>query len=76
MTETQADQATTDAAQESGEETFAAMIENPDVDTPVFNETVYDLRGQLPSLAAHVPPAAPEEASDQTADDSGDGDQG
>ncbi|MFK0249245.1 hypothetical protein ACIQUM_31490 [Amycolatopsis azurea] len=75
MTETQIDQATTDAAPESEEDAFAAVLVTSDPDTPVFNATVNDLREQLPSLTSHVPPAAPEEASAQPADDSGDGDQ-
>ena len=55
--------------------TLAVVFESPDRDTPVFNETVNDLREQLPSLVAHASPATPVEASNQTADDSGDGDQ-
>lgn len=79
MTETQPDQETTDAAPEpvSGDVmlTLTAVFENPDRDTPVFNETVNDLREQLPSLSTHDSPAAPDEASEQSVDDSGDGDQ-
>jgi hypothetical protein len=79
VTETQPEQETTDTASEpvSGEVTLSltAVFENPDRDTPVFNETVTDLREQLPSLSTHDSPAAPDEASEQPVDDSGDGDQ-
>lgn len=83
MTETQADHEAADTVGElpnpvTGEVTLklAVVFDNPDPDTPVFNETVNDLREQLPSLAADGAPAAPAEANDQTADDSSDGDQG
>ncbi|MGW5741548.1 hypothetical protein [Amycolatopsis sp. NPDC003861] len=58
------------------ETTLAAAFESRDQETPVFNETMDALRDQLPSLLAHGSPAATEEASNQNADDSGDGDQG
>lgn len=80
MTENQTDNDTIAHAAENqntviSEVTLTTVFENRDRDTPVFNETMYDLREQLPSLTAHGSPAAANEASDQFTDDSSDGEQ-